>query len=174
MSGQLLRTARFDVRKKNYLETNTSNTRSSPLWFCPWSDTHKGTQRSLSSKLIYYGHKQGKIPSHRTDRLSFFGSCKLEPVSRTFLSPEKATRHCLTHSEHVLCDLLTPLTLSCGNKSAVEIKSGNFCRFNIDPEHCSHNIRQLRSTWQHDTKVDFATNLCWRPAERSPVDTWMG
>lgn len=42
--GQL-RTVRFVVGKKNYLETNTSNTKFSPPWFCPWSHTYKGTLR---------------------------------------------------------------------------------------------------------------------------------
>lgn len=39
----------------------------------------------------------------------------------------------LTHSEHVTCDILTPLTLSSGSLS--EVKSGILFGFNIELEH---------------------------------------
>lgn len=68
VSGQLLRTVRFVVGKKNYSHQVFP---SMALPVEPHSQRH--IERSLSSKLIYYGHNQGKIPSHSIDRVSFLG-----------------------------------------------------------------------------------------------------
>lgn len=179
-SGQLLRTVRFVVRKKNYLETKTANTKFSPPRFCSWSHTYKGRPggHCHPNSSTMFRSRGKSLPTGLTGCL--FLVAVNEPVSRIFLSPEKATWHCLIHSEHVMWDPLTPLTLSFGNWSAVEIKSGNLRRFNIDPEHHSHNMRELGSSRQHNMKVDcykhhsVTGNLCLRLAERSPLDTWMG
>lgn len=110
-----------------------------------------------------------RTPPTGKGRGVFFVSCKLEPVSGTFLSPEEATWHWLIHSENVMCDLLTPLTFSFGNFLAWEVKSGNLCRFNIEAEHfestrqrCETQLwHKLLAASFHPSVSDLRAKLFW-------------